>query len=398
MADEVEDVKVHTETVNHDSTTSHESSVDTSQTTAAKDEQSPGSSTENPDATQQSEAFKRFDARVEEAVNPSSTDGKDADGDKESPEETSEETEEAGKTDELPAKPEDSASSLAAAKDFEKRPEWKKVVDATRTLPADAAKQVKAVLRDSLLQTDGLKKQIASLTPHAQTVGELRKLTGGTDKGFNQAVDLMRRFSRGDESVIPIFQEMIGLVQKHNGKTLNSEDLVGQAKSIDQQVKDGDLTEDQGKQAKANLLEIEKTRAAAKRANTTVEQTEAEKKQAQFDTLQRENQAAVDGWEATKSKSDADYPKIKRLVESRAFEIGNAKQQKLGRLLNSQELVATCDEALKEIKAEVGEFRPKPKPRQAITDTGSSGQPRPEPKTAFEKFDARVDDATRRRR
>lgn len=277
----------------------------------------------------------------------------------------------------------------ALNKSFDERPEWKKALS---LVPKEKRGEMREAMRQVLSRETQVAKQVEEkFKPVAQKYDRLKKAVGD-DESAENAIVLTELFQRGDPRARTMLQELINDLDARTGAVLTSPDLTKRAEAIDAQLEQGLLTPEEAKQKKDDLLEIQKARVGKQQTESRLQETERTEAQKRFDAAVDETVAAANDWEKEKMVSDPDYPALKKLVEDRAFKIGDERQRKLkGRLLNGTELKAVLDQALKEVKDEALKLQPKPQRRQVFAGGGSSATARRAPANSRERLDQLAD-------
>lgn len=272
------------------------------------------------------------------------------------------------------------------AESFDKRPEWQKVIKA---VPPQAAKEVRAALRETFSKLNALEKQAVAAKPAVQTVDRIRAAVG--EDGISNTVNLIEGWQRGDEHAERILKELLADIQVRRGSVISSPELKSELQELEQQVSDGLLDEDRAAKRRTELLELEQARAVKKQQ--AEQQTEAQRRAARQreQGLVAERTKAMNAWETGVSKSDVDYPKKQKFVIAEARRLVDEKQAKSRSLLSPQEMVEALDAAYKTVNADLGAILPKPKPRKVVTGGTSSMNSRREPQNDRDAFNQAAD-------
>lgn len=272
------------------------------------------------------------------------------------------------------------------AESFDKRPEWQKVIKA---VPAQAAKEVRAALRETFSKLNALEKQVGAAKPALETVSRIRAAVG--EDGVSNTVRLIEGWQRGDEHAERILKELLADIQTRRGSVISSPELKSELQELEQQVSDGLLEQERADKRRKELLELEQARAERKRL--AEQQTEAQKRAARQreQVLVTERTKAINAWETGVSKSDVDYPKKQKFVIAEARRLVEEQQAERSSLLSPQEMVAALDKAYQTVNADLGAILPKPRPRKVVTGGTSSMNSRREPQNERDAFNQAAD-------
>lgn len=327
------------------------------------------------------------------------------------PESTTPDPETPAKTDEPPAEKaegeetKDLSQTGAETKGPEKlteRPEWQAITKIADKVGKEEGKQARAMLRELYKREYDINQQLTQAKPAVEVVQEMFKAVGGNQQGFANMRHLITSFDTDPANAVPMLKTLLADAEKRAGLVLQSPELLTEAQALDKAVHDGVLDQAAADKRKRELLELEQARSGQRR---TQQQTEAQRQQAQRQQGEQRARAALaeietaaNQWEKEKLANDPDYLPLKSLHTSRTFQLAEAEVQKLGRMLTGAEARKVADQALAEVKAEVGKLLPKKTARQAINGggNGSSGTTRQTPMTELDEFKAEVEAAQRR--
>ncbi len=287
------------------------------------------------------------------------------------------------------------AQEQALNKAFDERPEWKAILSAT---PKDKQKEVRGAMRGIFEREGVLNSTLERVKPAVEKFERLRRGVGD-DQAVENTIQLVELFQQGNPKARDMLITLLNDLDARTGMVLTSPDLIKRGLDIEAQLTDGSMDEAQAKQARADLLELQKSRVGKQQSEAERQRQQEAETQRSFETQQTEMVNAADAWEKTTMAKDPDYPALKPLVEDRAYRIGNERQNKLkGRLLNGAEMKQVLDDALKQIKEEAGKLQPKPKPRQVLNGNGSSATSRRQPANEREAFEMEIERLEAKRR
>ena len=311
---------------------------------------------------------------------------------------------EAKETDE-PAKAEGEAKETDALSQQEKvseklteRPEWLKLTAIADKVGKEAGKEVRAVLRGMFKQQHDLTSQVEQAKPAIEVVQEMMQSVGGSDVGFSNMRNLIKSFDQDPANAVPMLETLLSDAKKRAGLVVSSPELLTEQQKLQEQLDSGLIDTQAAETRKQELLELQQARTLKEQQKLTAQQRDQRQAAEQQQAAVQEIQQAAQQWEKEKLANDPDYLPLKNLHTSRVMQLAEAKVAELGRMLNGKEAKALADDALKQIKSEVGQLIPKRKERQAISGgSGSSGNNRQQPATEFDEFKADVERATRRK-
>lgn len=284
------------------------------------------------------------------------------------------------------------------------RPEWQKLTAIADKVSPEAGKEVRAVLRQMFKGQHDLQVLVEKAKPAQEVVREMLQSVGGSEVGFGNMRKLITTFDRDPAGAVPMLERLLGDARQRAGLVLQSPEFVTEAKALDQQVADGSLTKEAADKRKAEMIEVERTRADNKRATQRTQTEEQQRKtqetqakiQAQVASI---NQAEAD-WAAAKKKIDPDFELVADVhaafAQQNSLDFWNTHK----RLPSVTESTEILEKSLKQAKEKLARLRPTPKAKAALTTNGdgSSGNNRQTPQTELEEFKAEVEKATRRNR
>lgn len=274
-------------------------------------------------------------------------------------------------------------------KAFSERPEWKKALS---LVPKEKQPEMREAMRQIFSREGQVAKQVEEkFKPVVQKYDRLKSAVGD-DQSAENAIVLTELFQKGDPRARVMLTQLIEDLDARTGAVLTSPDLKTRAAEIDTNLDEGLLTPEEATQKKADLLEIQKARVGKQQTEAQLNQSQQAEAEKRFNEAVNETSKAADDWEKEQMESDPDYPALKKLVEDRAFKIGDERQRKLkGRLLNGTELKAVLDEAFKQVKEEAVKLRPPARARQPFTGNGSSATAKRTPANPRERLDQLAD-------
>ena len=309
------------------------------------------------------------------------------------------------KTDEPAEKTDEQKASDAlsqeseAEKKWTDRPAWKQLTEIADKASPEAGKQVRATLRTLFKSQDDLTGALARAKPAQDVVREMFQSVGGSEQGFNNMRHLIRSFNDDPAGAVPMLEKLLTDAKGRAGMVLQSPEFLTEIKSLEDQVRDGQLTQEAFDRRKKEMLEVEQSRATQKRQterSTATARTQAQTK------AQQETQAAVEAvnaaetqWTADKLKNDPDFAAVQTLhaafAQKNSLEFFSEKK----RLPNVVEAKEILEKSFKQAKDEAGKFRPKARARTVVTDngSGSSRDTRQQPQTELDEFRAEVEKA-----
>lgn len=284
-------------------------------------------------------------------------------------------------------------SEAQFAKAFDERPEWKSL----NTLLGDKAKEAKPFLRQLFQRETQLGQQVETLKVPAQLGERVRRaLSDGSPEenrvAAENAVALVEMWREGRPEAVTMLENLLADVKGRIGLTLSSPDLVERARKIDEQVDSVRMTPEEGQQRKADLLEIEKSRAGQKRAEGQQKQTERQQVQARNEQLIADRTTALNEWEKLGPSKNPDYANEKtglrmRVIREAQLLVGEREAQ-TGRLLSPQELVEVAKQAYEEVMTFAGGLLPKAREERVPLTGSSSGKAIASPRTYQEALDS----------
>jgi hypothetical protein len=281
------------------------------------------------------------------------------------------------------------------------RPEWRKLTEIGDKLGPAAGKEVRATLRSMFKTQHDLTQQVEKAKPAVEVVQEMFQSVGGSEQGFTNMRHLIKSYDADPAAAVPMLEMLLTDARKRAGLVIHSPELLTEAQKLDQQVQDGMMEQADADRRKQELLELQQARTVSER---TKQQQQAERDRQQRAQGQQKQQSAIneiktaaDAWRKETVAKDPDYLALESLHTSRTMLLAEQKVQELGRMLTGKEARAVADQALKEVKAEVGKLLPKKTAKVAINgDGGSSGETRRQPGNEFEEFKATVAKAVER--
>jgi hypothetical protein len=284
------------------------------------------------------------------------------------------------------------------------RPEWQALTKIADKVSPEAGKETRRFLRDFYRREHELTQAVERLRPDSAVVQELRQSVGGNEQGFANMRHLIRSFDSDPRNAVPMLEMLLGDARKRAGLVLQSPELLHEAQSLDQQVRDGLLEPGAATRRKHELLELEQARAGARQTTAKLEaermRQQAERTQQQQSAVVHEINQAETNWAADKLKSDPDFKAVQTLhgifAQQNALEFYNTHQ----RMPTAREAVALLEKSLSHAKAEAGKFRPRPKAVIPIKggSNGSSGNNRQQPGSELDEFRQDVEAAVTRHR
>ena len=283
----------------------------------------------------------------------------------------------------------------ALNKKFDERPEWKKALS---LVPKAQQHEMRTLMREVLQREQAVNQQVEQFKPAVQKFERFRKSVGD-DQAVENTIQLTEMFQRGDPKAREMLVTLLNDLDARTGTVLTSPDLKKRSEAIDQKVTDGLMEAADAETARKDLLEIQKARVGQQQTESQKQAAQRQQMQQGFERQQAEMVGACNDWEKDKMASDPDYPSLKAVVESRAFLIGNEKQNKLqGRLLNATEMKSVLEEALTWAKAEAVKFAPRPQARTRLNGGGSSATSRRAPANDEEAFNQEIERLEAKRR
>lgn len=285
------------------------------------------------------------------------------------------------------------------------RPEWQSLTKIADKVGKNEGKEVRRVLRGFYKREYDYQQSVERLKPAQEVVQEMVQAVQGDEQGFKNMRTLIRSYEGEPDKAIPMLKMLLEDCEKRSGLVIQSDDLKQKVQEIDQLVKDNLITLEAAEQRKQELIEVEKSRATVKRVTTQTENRSKQIEQSETQKRQREQLEQLaqveNNWMADKKKSDPDFAMIEDLFSVYVRDLTNKftaeHEMKWPDAKESQQIL---EEALKSAKGQVLKYKPKPQAKIAINGNGngSSVNHKPEPKTAFERFEANVDRALTRRR
>ena len=330
----------------------------------------------------------------------------------EAPQETEAEAEpgDLPKTDEPKVEPKDEAGESKALSNTEQekvpekltdRPEWQAATKIADKLGKAEGTQMRGILRGIYKREYDLTQTVEKLKPAGEVVQEMYQSVGSSEVGFNNMRHLIKSYDADPAAAVPMLKMLLEDAEKRAGLVIQSPELLTESQKLEKQVEEGIIDREYADRRRQELLELQQARTHQERS----QKQEAEKRQqtqrAQIEQKQMaaisEIEAAAAAWEKEKMATDPDYAPLKGLHTSRTFTLAEARVAELGRMLTGSEARAIAEEALKQVKAEVGKLLPKRTARQPINGgDGSSGNNRQQPMSEEEQFKADVARATAR--
>lgn len=281
-------------------------------------------------------------------------------------------------------------------KDFAKRPEWDTVIQSVR--PEQKAK-VRAVMRTIFQKENELTAELSAAKPVLQTFERFRKGVGD-DQAVENTIKLVEMFSKGDPKAREMLVTLLNDLDARTGAVLTSQDLMQRNRSIDDRLQQGTIDDNEAKQLRNDLLEMEKLRVTAKRSEAEVQQRDKREQQTTVEAQMQATEDAGTEWEKSKMGSDPDYPALKDTVEkvAKAMLLDHSSF-KSGKVLTPTEAVKILNDSLAWAKSQVSIWQPKPRPRNGLNGHGSSSSAtsRRQPANAAEEFSQRIDELEARR-
>lgn len=281
------------------------------------------------------------------------------------------------------------------------RPEWQAATKIADKLGKAAGVEMRAIMRGIYKREHELHQQVERAKPAQEVVQEMMASVGGSEQGFTNMRHLIKSFDSDPANAVPMLETLLQDAKQRAGLVIQAPELAAEVETLEQQVRDGLIDPDAADRRKQELLELQQARLVKERSErqaTEKRQREAQaQSQARLSAAQKDIQTAAEQWEKEKLANDPDYLPLKSLHTSRTFMLAEAKVAELGRMLTGKEARAVADEALKQVKAEVGKLLPKKVGRQPINGgDGSSGKNRQAPANEFEEFKRAVEDAAAR--
>jgi hypothetical protein len=282
------------------------------------------------------------------------------------------------------------------------RPEWQAITKIADKAGKEEGKQARAVLRELYKREYDLTQAVEQAKPAQQVVQEMFQSVGGSQQGFNNMRNLIVSFDRDPANAVPMLKTLLADAEKRAGLVLVAPELVSEAQQIDRQVQDGTLDAAAAAKRKNELLELQRGKTELQRTQQQQQSAREREQRTQAEQQQQravaEIESAANAWEQDKLKNDPDYLPLKGLHTSRVFTLAESKVAELGRMLTAAEAKAIADEALKQVKAEVGKLLPPKQPKRVVQggSNGSSGNNRQQPASEFEEYQADVQAALKR--
>lgn len=284
----------------------------------------------------------------------------------------------------------------ALTKTFAERPEWRRVLDIT---PKEKQKEMRGALRTLYERETSLHQQIEKQKPVLQTFERFRKGVGD-DQAVENTIQLVEMFSQGNPKAREMLVTLLNDLDARTGAVLTSQDLMQRNRSIDDRLQQGTIDENEAKQLRNDLLEIEKSRVTAKRSEAEVQQRDKREQQTTVEAQMQATEDAGTEWEKSKMGSDPDYPALKDTVEKVAKAmLLDHPSFKSGKVLTPSEAVKILNDSLAWAKSQVSQWQPKPKPRNGLNGHGSSSSAtsRRQPANAEESFYQKIEELEARR-
>lgn len=281
------------------------------------------------------------------------------------------------------------------------RPEWQAAVKIADKLGKTAGVEMRGIMRGMFKREFELTQQVKQLAPAREVVSEIYQSVGGTEQGFTNIRNLIKNYDAAPEEAIPMLKLLLDDAEKRAGLVLQAPELLTEAQAVDKQLADGVIDQAAADKRKSELVELQKARTGVDRTKQRSETDRLKREQQQTQARQHaavaEIQAAATAWEKEKLAKDPDFLPLKSLHTDRCMQLATAEVQRLGRMLTGKEARGVADEALKQVKAEVGKLLPARKERKVISGgDGSSGNKRTVPTSEFEEFQQTVAQATGR--
>jgi len=265
-------------------------------------------------------------------------------------------------------------------KGFSSRPEWKKAAEIADKLGPTAGKEMRHLMREILKTETTLKTQVEQFKPAHEAITRIERAAG--KEGVEGSIRLIEGWQAGDPQARKILQELMDDFDRRTGNVITSPDLTDKLKRVDEQMAQGLLTEDEAKERRAELQELERTRATAKQLQSRTTQTQQleqqQRQQAEQQQRVQEVVTVANNWQKEILAKDPDYPALAELHETLTETLANRKMQELGRELNGGEAKQVLEAAYKQVKAQAMKFQPKPKAKVPVTGgNGSSAKTKP---------------------
>ena len=292
------------------------------------------------------------------------------------------------------------ALSQEIEKSFAERPEWK----AMAALKVDERSQkiIRQQLRTLFNRESVLTQAVERAKPAQEVVAEMFQSVGGSEQGFRNMRHLLKSFDADPAAAVPMLKTLLSDAEKRAGLVLQSPELLTEAQVLDEQVRAGVIDQGAADKRKKELLELEQVRTTQKRTQVQTEADRQRQQRAQSEFQTREAAEAINlaeaNWTAGKLKNDPDFRAVQSLhgvfAQQNALDFFNEHK----RMPNVKESEQLLEKSLKSAKDEAAKYRPKPKPRQAISGgaNGSSGNNRQQPASEFDDFKATVEAAQQR--
>lgn len=231
------------------------------------------------------------------------------------------------------------------------------------------------------VEADQFRTELDEVKPKAE---RLDQLTGYmrdnriTPDHLNNALGITALINRGEyDKALPVLEGLLAQVKGAMGETLPAE--------LKQRVDLGYITEADAKRLHKAELARQRTE---QQVQTEREQRDAEKAQRDLNTLVTAVSTAADRWNAEQVTTDPDWNLKSALVTER-METELYRRGPQGYPRTEQDVRKLLDEAKKHVEAQVGKFRPTPKPIDTQIN-GRSPSPRStaRPKSMLEAIDA----------
>ena len=229
-------------------------------------------------------------------------------------------------------------------------------------------------------QVAPLRQELDAIKPKAeqfeQISGFMREHNISQDH-LSNALGLTAMLNKGEfERALPILETLYNQVREQAGEVLPAD--------LQQRVALGYITEADAKK----LHKAEKTATSvqqkAERERQTVEERD---RQTAHDTMVTGATTAADKWSKEQATSDPDWNQKHKLVTEKMELILHRNGPK-GFPRTEQDVRKLLDQAKKDVEAEVGVFRPKPKPIDFVAGGSVSPRSVAKPKSVLEALEA----------
>lgn len=283
-------------------------------------------------------------------------------------------------------------------KAFSERPEWKEAIAIAKKAGAESEKAMRKQLRTIYQRETSLASQVEQFKPAVNLRDRIKKCVGD-DAGLENSVKLIEGWHAGAPETRQMLVDLIADLDRRTGHVVTSADLKARLDKAKAQHEALEISDEQFQTIEQSVSEVERERAKSKKLESKVQETEQQTASKRQEAQVASRTTALNDWEKTVAKRDADYPRMQKLVTDRALVLAGEQHEKAGRWLSDAEMVKVCDDAYKQIKSELGDLLPKPRSRQPLPQNGGlSDNNRREPTNATQAFDQTVERLEGKRR